>query len=299
MRWSSILTLLCSAGAFILSFLLLFAGGTRSFLQNTDVLTLNMSRLGYVGDVFNTTDGDGGFLDGLINDAQDAANDLINDATTEIASQLNISDFYSVHIMNFCEGMFEPNGTVAAVNDSNVSKNTTHCSSRNALFHFNVTEVVNDALPDQITLSDISWPEAINDAQDTIRTASIAAVVLYILAIAFTGLAFFGAIFGFFTSGRLSACFNVILDLLAFIAIGAASALATVIMVKAVDALNNYGDDIGISATRGDRFLGMTWAATALMLIALVVSFVQLCVGRRDGKGRYISHMKGRHTVEK
>lgn len=298
MRWSSILTLLCSAAALVLSFLLLFAGGTRSFLQNTDVLTLNMSRLGYVGDVFNTTDGDGGLLDSLINSAQDAANGLINDATSEIASQLNISDFYSVHVMNYCKGMFEPNGTVAA-NGSHVSKNTTYCSPRDAMFHFNVTKIVDDALPDQITLGDINWPDSINDAEDAIRTASIAAVVLYILAIVFTGLAFFGAIFGFFTAGRLSACCNLLVDLLAFLSIGAASAVATVVIVKAVDALNHYGNDIGISATRGNQFMAMTWAATGLMLIALIVSLVQLCVGRRDGRGSYISQMKEKHTMGK
>lgn len=298
MRWSSIITLLCSVAALVLSFLLLFAGGSRSFLQNTDVLTLNMSRLGYVGDVFNTTDGDGSLLDSLINNAQESANELINNATTEIASQLNISDFYSVHVMNYCEGMFEPNGTAAVVG-SDVTKNTTYCSSRNALFHFNVTQVVNDALPGQISLSDINWPAAINDAQNAIRAASIAAVILYILAIVFTGLAFFGAIFGFFTSGRLSACCNLVIDFLAFLCIGGASGVATAVMVKAVDALNQYGNDIGVSATRGNRFLAMTWAATGAMLIALIVSLVQLCVGRRDGHGSYITQMKEKRTMAK
>ncbi|KAK5941974.1 hypothetical protein PMZ80_005925 [Knufia obscura] len=292
MRWSSILTLLCSAAALILSFLCLFAGSKRSFLQNGDLLTLNMSRLGYLGDTFNTTDGDGGFLDNLINDAQEDVNDLINDATTEIASQLNISDFYSVHLMNYCEGMFEPNGTAAA-NGSDVSKNTTYCSPRNSAFHFNVTEIVQSALPDEISLGDIQWPEEVTDAQNLIRTASIATEVLYIIGIVFTGLALLGAIFGFFTEGRLSACCNVIVDLIALIALIAASAVATVVIVKAVNALNKYGNDIGVSATKGDRFLGMTWAATGLMLIATIVSIAQLIKGKKNGG--YISEMRQKH----
>lgn len=292
MRWSSIITLLCATAALILSFLCLFAGSSRSFLQNGDLLTLNMSRLGYIGDTFNTTDGDGGLLDNVFNDAQDEVNDLINDATTDIASQLNISDFYSVHLMNYCEGMFEPNGSVAA-NGSDVSKNTTYCSPRNSAFHFNVTEVVQDALPSGINLGDIQWPEEVTDAQNLIRTASIATEILYIIGIAFTGLAFLGAIAGFFTSGRLSACCNVIIDLIALIALIAASAVATVVIVRAVDALNQYGNDIGVSATRGDLFLGMTWAAVALMLIATIVSIAQLIRGRKNGG--YISEMRQKH----
>lgn len=253
-----------------------------------------MSRLGYVGDVFNTTDGDGGFLDGLINGAEGDLNGLINDATEDIANALNISDFYAVHVMNYCEGLFEPNSTIAAENGTKVHKNTTYCSPANALFHFNVTQVVADVLPDEISLSDLQWPDAITDAQNTIRTASIATVVLFILGIAFTGLAFFGAIFGIITNGRVSACVNVVLDFLAFLTLAIGSILATVVIVKAVDALNKYGNDIGISATKGKLFMGMTWAATALMFIAMIISIGQLIVGRKDGGGGYISQMRQR-----
>lgn len=289
MRLSSIATVVCCAGALILSILCLLAGNTRSFLQNADVLTLNMSRLGYVGDVFNTTNGDGGFLDNLINDAQSELNDLINDATTDIASALNISDFYSVHLMDYCEGMYSPNSTLAAENGTHVSENVTYCSPANALFHFNVTEVVQSVLPDHINLTDIQWPDAITDAQNAVRTASIAAVVLYIVGIALTGIAFFGAIFGFFTNGRISACLNIIIDTLALLALIVGSALATIVMVKAVEAINKYGNDIGISATKGNLFLGMTWASVGLMLIATVISIVQLIRGRRHGA--YVSEM--------
>ncbi|KAK5093150.1 hypothetical protein LTR70_004915 [Exophiala xenobiotica] len=291
MRWSSAITLLCSAAALILSFLCLFAGSSRSFLQNGDLLTLNMSRLGY-GSTFNTTDGDGGYFDNLINDAQSDVNDLINDVATDIVSQLNISDFYSVHLMNYCKGMFEPNGT-AAVNGSDVSKNATYCSPRNSAFHFNVTEVVQNALPGNISLGDINWPADVTRAQNLIRTASIATESLYIIGIVFTFIAFLGAIFVFFTSGRLSACCNVIIDLIALIALIGASVVATVIAVKAVNALNNYGSDIGVSATKGTLFLGMTWAAVALMLIATIVSIVQLIKGRKNGG--YISEMRQKH----
>jgi hypothetical protein len=71
---------------------------------------------------------------------------------------------------------------------------------------------------------------------------------------------------------------------LAFLAIGIASALATTVIVKAVNAINKHGNDIGIAATKGGAFLGMTWAATVAMLLAALVSVVQCVAGRRKQK---------------
>jgi len=68
---------------------------------------------------------------------------------------------------------------------------------------------------------------------------------------------------------------------LAFLTIGIASGLATAVIVKAVDTINKYGHDIGIAGYKGARFLGMTWAATGVMLLASMLSIAQCCVGRR------------------
>ena len=53
-------------------------------------------------------------------------------------------------------------------------------------------------------------------------------------------------------------------------------------MAKATDAINKYGQDIGVSATKGTEFLGMSWGATAAMLVATILSIAQVCGGRRD-----------------
>lgn len=71
---------------------------------------------------------------------------------------------------------------------------------------------------------------------------------------------------------------------LAFLTLGIASAIATAVIVKAVNAVNKYGKGIGIAATMGGKFLGMTWAATGVMLLASIVSIAQCCVGRRKMK---------------
>jgi hypothetical protein len=63
--------------------------------------------------------------------------------------------------------------------------------------------------------------------------------------------------------------------------------VATAVIVIATNKINKYTSDVGIHATRGGKFLAMTWAATAVMLLASFVSIVQCCVGRREKRRRY------------
>jgi len=141
-------------------------------------------------------------------------------------------------------------------------------------------------LPDGITLSDIHWPKEIEDAERTLKVASIAMVVFYIIGIVFAGIAALAAIWGIFTNGRLSAMINFLLDVLAFVTVGIASAISTTITFKAVHAANKYGHVIGIAAYKGTTFLAMTWAATAVMFLACMVSIAQCCAGRSKSRRR-------------
>ncbi|KAL2432368.1 hypothetical protein ABEF95_006878 [Exophiala dermatitidis] len=237
------------------------------------MLTLNISRIGHTS-VFNTSDGDGGFFDNLVNDLEGGLNSLISDVGSDVAQALNLSDFFNVHVLDFCRGSYEPNGTV-----HHARKNITECSNRTALFHFEPTKTIQEKLPSGITLQDIHWSQKIEDAEHALKIASMAMVVLYIIGIVFAGVAVLTAVWGILAAGRLPAMINFVIDMLAFLAIGVASALATAIIVEAVDNLNKYGRDIGIAAYKGSRFLGMTWAAVAVMLLAAIFSVTQVCSG--------------------
>lgn len=65
---------------------------------------------------------------------------------------------------------------------------------------------------------------------------------------------------------------------------GIAAAIATAIAVKAVNAINKYGEPIGVSATKGTEFMGMSWGAVAAMLVAMLVAVYQVVAGRRERK---------------
>lgn len=90
--------------------------------------------------------------------------------------------------------------------------NTTECSNRTTFFHFEPTKIVEDALPDGITLEDIHWPSEIRDAERAVRIASNAMVVCYILGIPFSGIAILTAVWAIFSSGRLSGLINFVVD---------------------------------------------------------------------------------------
>lgn len=110
--------------------------------------------------------------------------------------------------MDFCQGTYSPNSTV-----KNPSLNTTECSNRTTFFHFRPSKIIEDALPDGITLEDLHWPDEIEDAERAIRIASNAMVVCYIIGIAFAGIAILTAVWAIFSSGRLSGLINFAIDL--------------------------------------------------------------------------------------
>jgi len=285
MRLSSLVTLACAIAAFVLSMLCLFAGSSKSFLQHADLLTLNVSRIGHTS-LFNTSDGSGGVFSTLLNDLEGDIDNLLNNVTSDIATALDLPDFFNVHIMDFCEGTYMPNTT-----DRHAHENITECSNRTTSFHFQPTKIVQEHLPSGITLEDIHWPDEVQKAEQDLKVASIAMTIFYVIGSTFAGIALLAAVWDVFANGRLSAMVNFLIDILAFLAIGIASAISTAIIVKAVDTINKFGNDIGIAAYKGATFLGMTWAATAVMLLASMVSIAQCCAGRprnkRYDKGAY------------
>lgn len=110
--------------------------------------------------------------------------------------------------------------------------------------------------------------------------------MLYCIAIALIFVALVLALLGVFFSGRLSAFVNVLVDCLAFLATGLASAITTAVAVKAADLINNHGNDVGISANKGSKFLLLTWVATGVMLVASLMWCFDCVVGRRQHSRR-------------
>ena len=61
-----------------------------------------------------------------------------------------------------------------------------------------------------------------------------------------------------------------------------ASATATGIINKVVENVNTHGSSVGLSATKGTTFIGMTWSADILMLLTGFAWLFFFIKGRRE-----------------
>ena len=118
------------------------------------------------------------------------------------------------------------------------------------------------------------------------------AFVLYCIAIALIFVAFCGALAAVFANGRLSACVNLLVGVLAFLALGLASALVTAVIEKGGDIINEKGGKVGVEAVKGKKFMVLTWVGTGLVFLSLVWWVAELCMGRRR-KGTYAGAKHG------
>ncbi|KAH7124083.1 actin cortical patch SUR7/pH-response regulator pali [Dendryphion nanum] len=292
MRLLALLPLLTSTAALILTFLCLFAGSKPTLLQDYHLLTLNTSRLGY--NLLNTTasTNTSNPFRNLWNDFRNNVNEEVNERIGDTAERLGIDDFYSLHMMNFCWGNYTPAPVGnATLKQSDIDKEVEKCSNRTAMFTWNPTATLEQKLNDTglgITLEDLKWPDEIDTGITALQTLQKATFILYCLAIALIFVSLVAGLVAFFMSGRLSACVNVLLAVMAFVALGIASALVTAVIVRAAKEINKFTDDIGIEAHRGGKFLALTWAATGLVFVGMVVWCVEGCMGRRKREPKYV-----------
>jgi len=289
MRPTALIPALCCAAALVLSLLCLFAGNKPDFMESYDLLTLNTSAVGETFLNASRTTSSSNPLSNLLTSLSNNITSEINEHIGAVASRLGIEDFYSAHLLTYCQGQYTPteapNATLSA---SDITKNITACSPRKAMYRFDPTRIVSDALNKttgaRITLSDINWPSDIDTGVRALNTLMAAMFVLYVLAIIFIFLSLLAALVAALSSpGRASACVNLALATLAWLAIAIASALVTAVMIRAVALINKYGGAVGVVASRGGRFLALTWAATGLMAVVLVAWIVGVITGRRRG----------------
>ncbi|OOQ85334.1 hypothetical protein PEBR_26103 [Penicillium brasilianum] len=186
--------------------------------------------------------------------------------------------FYAVHVMSYCQGTLGP--VPAGATDLYSSRNVTDCSNRTILFAFNPTA----AWPTEITHGPaLEWPRVISDDFHAFQMTSRAMAVLYIIGVGAVGTvllvkgvsvampkAQYGLLeFGFLVLGSLS--------------ISIASIIATVLAFEFVALINAHGDGSNVSARYGDKFLGMTWASTGLLLVGTLASFMNVFI-----RGAYV-----------
>lgn len=126
----------------------------------------------------------------------------------------------------------------------------------------------------------------------------MALALIYIIAVGFTGLSFFGSLAAVPLINSAKARLVILANLgtagLAAILLLVGSLTTTVGAKGAADKIDDLGEDIGLRATAGGKFLGLTWAAVGLMVVAAGYwgwEFVQS--KRRRGAGRFDEKIGG------
>jgi len=306
MRPSALFPMACTITAFVLGMLCLFAGHKRGFMEDYHILTLNSSTLGHnliptptttdsgsiatatsVGSFFSALANNvTGELEGELGQLESDLNDIVGDVADKLAGELGISQWYSIHLMDMCEGMYNPNAT-----EKGAHKNVTHCTNETAMHHLDITSLISSELslgPFNLSLDDINWPDDIQNGLNSLNVAMDATFVLYAIGIAAAGCAIIAAFPAFFLHGsRLISFGNWGLASLSFFAFLIASIIITIIQKKATHDINKYGNEIGLYAYRGTKYLIITWVAAAVMFLASCAWVVEFCIGRKNRRREY------------
>ncbi|KAI5367613.1 hypothetical protein Slin14017_G026490 [Septoria linicola] len=282
MRCFAVVPILLLTAALILTFLCLFAGHKQGFLENFQILSLNVSQLGEQSFLTVTQDNSeiGQLFGALPENVQSAISQGVNTA----AQSLGIPEFYNVNIMTVCQGDYDPNALA-----EDASRNVTDCSDMRAGYRFDPRDQIQDEIDARglnIDISQLGWPDALDDALSVVEPITLGAFVLYVVNCAVIFIALIFSIMAIFTSGRLSACCNVGFNLLAFLISAATSAIITVVAVYGSDLINQYGEEYGVLASSGTSFLILTWFATGCLLVTALLWCVDCCClsGRRKRK---------------
>ncbi len=163
--------------------------------------------------------------------------------------------------------------------------------------HFDITSHLNQQLevgPLKINLSDIDWPSDIQNGLNKLNIVIDATFVLYAIGIAACGLAILTSPLALFLHGsRLISFGNWGLASLAFLALLIASIIITIIQKEATHIINKYGNEIGVYAYKGVKYLVLTWVSVAVMFLASVAWIAEFCVGKRNNSREFTEKPAG------
>jgi hypothetical protein len=172
MRAFAFISGVLSLGALVLSLLCLFAGNRPGFLDNGSILTIKISSAG---------------KELLWNDTISGDSNITSEVGS-MAAEAGISDWYAIHVLNYCRGSYA-NSTTAA---------TESCSTSVPFFSFNPIQIISSQFKDSFNVSlggldaDVNfsasgWPSQIKDSFGQAETAYKVVFFMLCMGIASSG----------------------------------------------------------------------------------------------------------------
>jgi hypothetical protein len=259
--------------------------------------------------------------------AREKAAELLASTTAEVgelidkaAQELGIKQFYSLHLMNMCEGYYKPNASTphAGTNVTECSNQTAMCKLPPNYFlwnyywytetdHFDIIAPINQELaqaPDiglgKLDISKLGIADDLQDGLNNLSTALNVTFVLYAIGIASAGLCILLSLLCIFLSLPLLALLDLFLAALSFLTLLLSSIIITVVGKKAAHLINKFGNKAGLHADRGGKYLALTWSSVAVMGVASIVLGGLWVLMRRERKSGGVKYQsdKGMPTLK-
>ncbi|CAK7197416.1 hypothetical protein SEUCBS139899_000062 [Sporothrix eucalyptigena] len=191
-------------------------------------------------------------------------------AADDMASVLGISEFYSLHVMNVCEGTFAPNATT-----DGAWRNVSSCTIQLNSQQLNISQLIDNELNanfiDGGSLSRLGGSSSLQNALDRIPTIGLVLAVFYIVGSCASGLCLLltgASIVTRATHGRETVLANLGAATGAALALLIAGLVSAVAAESTVQSINRLGKDtIGLEAVKGGKFEALTWAAFGMMVV--------------------------------
>lgn len=220
----------------------------------------------------------------IVRDVFDSATeDVLDPIASSITEAFHLNDFYSAHLLNYCEGSFahDPDADGSA-SGSQVPRKVTACSSLNASNVFDPLAVLEEQIKGVGKgLRAFDWPYEVTTGLTALKKAQHATVALYLVAVAsmlFSLVVILGSCIVF--QSKLLTVVVLTLESISTAALGLATILVTLTTMKSTELVNSLGGDIGLHATIGAKFLGLSWAAWSSILIATTLLLLSIRCGK-------------------
>lgn len=229
-------------------------------------------------------------LEHLVDEAKQELEKIEDNLADELYEKLGIQQFYSMHLMDLCWGNFTPNATTLGA-----GWGVTNCSQPlNWTESLGLTSMLNQSLnvgPFQLDLADIGMVQDVVDSIDsvihTLNTCVEAILAMYIIACLFLGGSMVLSVWAVFAltwttepgvhktvSGRtknIALYSNLATAYLAtfFLLIG--NLVTTIGGKYVVEKVREHGKEFGLYAYMGGKFLALSWAAFAMVMVAALL----------------------------
>ncbi|KAK1248331.1 hypothetical protein MKX08_006551 [Trichoderma sp. CBMAI-0020] len=286
-RFLVLIPLFFSFITIILMSLVLFAGNQQGFMEDYAIIRFNTSVLGQT--IFRNGESDNNKSivgKNLARDSlDDAFGDLFNNLTANMAGLLGISDWYSIHIINACQGEFVHNAT------SSGSLNTTSCTRLSRSSQFNLTGILGQEMtvgPFGLGLADINWPDTIQNKINSFNSALLAFYIFFVIGVGSSGVSMLaGVLVFFFGDKRIMLFANIIPTTLAAIIITLGCIIITSASSIAINAINKAGAKVTLVADKGVNFYIISWTAAVFTMLSTLFWITRLAILRKKEKEGY------------